>query len=660
MIWLGALALVFTLLILHWSSLHGRLAQDITADDSAYFADGLRRVETLYRGGLAALAQGALQSPPHSPYATLMAFLGFLFLGVHDWVPYLTNALLVFVLLLFVDHAGRELGRATRNILLFVTLTVPFAFVAVHDFRPDFAVALCTAMGVFVGLEAAMSAAGGPAWQRRIFQSGLFFGVAFLIKPPFFPHTAVLSAVPAVFLGLAWLGWTGRPRQGFAELMRIEARYFAGVLLVPLPFFLWDHRHILEYFLINTGRGAEAPLWRMSGGPLAVLGQYTTAGSMGEMLGNYFYAFGFLCLGGLALYGRARNRPQALLMAGVLVAVALSLAIMVYGRYLNPFFGLSYQILLLAGAVRSLGPHPRLGSWGNRAWIGSLLVFSGWNLLSPSGSNYASARLAESSPTARRAVRQLVEVIAANVPAGFPRNMQQRGPVVAFTYWGDVNSATFDWVALRQGHDFSIRDFHRYGDPKRIEEQIADADVVVLSRPHTPGINAALPSTPLQLELINTLEHDGTRRRLAEIGIGQGGLLVLMRENLRTIDRGGRGEGLLPVEGPYPQWKLGLVRWGTFPETDLRVEASVEQQAELVMEARGSQDQILTLLVNGQMIAEHFFKPGEFESIRASFTLRPGTNQITFRYAAAEKTNDDARPRAVLFRRIDLLRSVAK
>src|SRR5258708_21244910 len=64
--WLGTLALLFTLLVLQWSSWHGRLAQEITVDDSVYFTDAFHRLQDFYQGGIVPLPAGLLQSPPHS------------------------------------------------------------------------------------------------------------------------------------------------------------------------------------------------------------------------------------------------------------------------------------------------------------------------------------------------------------------------------------------------------------------------------------------------------------------------------------------------------------------------------------------------------------------------------------------------------------------
>ncbi len=650
---LGVLALIFTLLVLHWSGLHGRLAQEITADDSAYFVDALRRLEAFYHGGVANLARGLLQSPPHSPFSTLMALVGFLFLGVHDWAPYVMNAVLVFGLLLFVDYAGRNLSRTVRNILLFVALSVPLSFSAVHEFRPDFAVGLLTAMGVFFGVETAVTA---PLNRRRIFFAGLFFGAAFLTKPPFFPHTAILSAVPAVFLGLACLGWSGRPRQGFSQLVIMEACYFAGVLLPPLPHYAWSFRIILNYFLVNTGQGTDAPLWRMEGKSLDVLAHYTVDSAIGSMLGSYFWAFLILCVLGLVLYIRARNRAQALLLVGLLWAVSISLVILVYGRYANPFFGLSYQILLLFGAIRSLGPHPPLGRRGNQLLVAALVAFSVWKVAVQGGSHYARPLLGEPERGARRDLHKIVDVITQAASADFSRKYQRGELIVAFTFWGEVNSSSFDWVALKRGYDFVMSDYHRFGDPEEILRPLADADFVVLCRPGTLGIDGRLPSSPLQGRLIDEFQKKGWGRVIADIPSDGGGYLVLMRENLRTIAFGGAIDGLSAIEGPFPKWNIPPVRWGMYPETTVRVEAPSVQPVEIALQARAAIGQRITILLNDDVIGEYVFASDDFVPIRASGILRPGQNRFIFRYGFSDGSKEDARPRAVLFRAIDLHR----
>ncbi len=418
---LGVLSLIFTLFVLRWSASHGRLAQEITADDSAYFTDGLRRLNALFHGGIVEFTRYALRSPPHSPYSSLMAFLGFLILGVRDWVPYFTNVILVFLLLLLVDHLARKLDEGRRNALLLVTLAVPFSFTAVHDFRPDFAVALFTAIGVVCGLEWAVSQPPDSTSLQRAFIGGLPFGIAFVVKPSFFPHTAVLSMVPVMFKVMSWSLARSEQQQPITRLIPAGLSYLAGVLLLPLPFYVWNYLSILGYFLSNTGQGADAALWRLQGGAWSVFAIYTysTGSGIAGMLGNFIFVFALLSVIGLAVFLANRNRREALVQAGVLTAIATSLAIMVYGRYSNSFFGLTFQILLLFGAIRGLGPHPPLGRWGNNLLFGGLLAFSLWNALVPTASSYARPLMGMPASGARHALHRIVDVIVENTSADF-------------------------------------------------------------------------------------------------------------------------------------------------------------------------------------------------------------------------------------------------
>jgi hypothetical protein len=451
------------------------------------------------------------------------------------------------------------------------------------------------------------------------------------------------------------LGAMGQPRSKFPAILAAEGCYFAGVVLPPLPFYVWDRHHILGYFLSNTGQGAEAPLWRMKGGPLDVLAQYTVDGPIGEMLGNYLYALGALCLFGAALFMLGRNRPQALTLIGVLLAVSISLIIMVYGRYANSFFGLSYQILLLFGAVRSLGPHRQLGRLGNRLLFGGLAVLGLWNIAAPAGNTWARPFVAETQ-VGNRSAQHLVDVVTRHTPRDITNNPLRRGPVVAFTFIGSVNSSTFEWLSLKRGYDFPIRDYHRFSDPRLIRQMTADDDFLVLGSPGTLGLDPAVPANSLQGELIAAIDRDGTRRRISDAADEQRGYLVFMRENLRTVDTQIPSEGLGPVEGPYPKLGLGLVRWGLFPETTLGIDSAAEQPAEIVVGARAAKGQRMAVLANGIVVAEYVFSTGEFEKLRVSFTLQPGRNRLTFRYASTEKSAGDPRPLAVLFRQIDLTR----
>src|SRR5262249_22487502 len=160
----------------------------------------------------------------------------------------------------------------------------------------------------------------------------------------------------------------------------------------------------------------------------------------------------------------------------------------------------------------------------------------------------------------------------------------------------------FDWLALKRGFNYQIRDFHRYGKADDIVHECTDADFVVVARPDTEGLIHALPSTSQQAEILATLRSSRPHVLLGELEGAGGGYLVWRKENLRTIDTRGASTGLLPMEGPYP--RIGLVRWGLFPFSSLQIEAAAPQPAELLLEARSTQGQTLTILLNNERVTE--------------------------------------------------------
>ncbi|HEY2944983.1 MAG TPA: hypothetical protein VGN09_21295, partial [Vicinamibacteria bacterium] len=98
----------FTLIIVQWSLRHGRLILPPTYDDVGYLADGLSRLEVLYRDRLPGLLAEHFRHPPHSPFSSYLALAGFALFGAHDWAPYASNVIIVLALLAFVDYLLRE------------------------------------------------------------------------------------------------------------------------------------------------------------------------------------------------------------------------------------------------------------------------------------------------------------------------------------------------------------------------------------------------------------------------------------------------------------------------------------------------------------------------------------------------------------------------
>ena len=132
------------------------------------------------------------------------------------------------------------------------------------------------------------------------------------------------------------------------------------------------------------------------------------------------------------------------------------------------------------------------------------------------------------------------------------------------------------------------------------------------------------------------LQAEGDPRRLGEILVEEGHIQpheVLNALNVQTETRG-----------------------SALAETTIRVESPGSQRAEIVLQARAAIGQRMTILLNDVAIGEHEFTTAEFAEVRASGALQPGQNRLTFRYSMNTASKDDARPRGVLFRAMDLYR----
>jgi 4-amino-4-deoxy-L-arabinose transferase-like glycosyltransferase len=184
--------------VIQWSLRFGRLGMDPVFDDVGYLIDGLQRLNVLDSAGFHAFCRTFVQSPPHSPWSTLLALIAFALIGVHDWAPYFLNALLVFFLLCLVWDIVDQEDTLARVAITSVVLLLQLPFQAILEFRPDFAVALFTAGFSVLLLKMGVYEMEKAVELRGYFFAGLLAGLAYLTKPSFFPHTTFRELPPVV------------------------------------------------------------------------------------------------------------------------------------------------------------------------------------------------------------------------------------------------------------------------------------------------------------------------------------------------------------------------------------------------------------------------------------------------------------------------------
>ena len=118
--------------------------------------------------------------------------------------------------------------------------------------------------------------------------------------------------------------------------------------------------------------------------------------------------------------------------------------------------------------------------------------------------------------------------------------------------------------------------------------------------------------------------------------------------------------GLEPVEGPYPQWGLPALRWGTGERTALQVHVPEGCTAMMVVRVRtNAPDQSVTIFADGvERGCIELSTPGLFAVQRIELGIGPGEHAIELRYAQSHV--EQGRSLAVMYTMLRVLTQPAR
>ena len=475
--WWVATAIGFTALFVELALRFGHLQSDLQGDDMMSLLDGLDRLEEFRRGGLAEMISGYLQHPPHTPWSSFLAATCFALFGPEQWAPFLGNALLILVLIGFVDYLASGQDPWPRRFCLAMACTVPFAAQGVMQFRPDFAAGLFTAIGVTILL---LDDFAEPSRAARAV-AGLACGLALFAKPSASPFTVVVAIGT---LGLAELcGLLARGALPSKGRVAADWGWFLGPMLaVAAPYYAVGWREVLEIVLINTV-SAQAEDWKMSGGVPFHWAYYLTGVGGRMMLRYHLYLFAGIGLASAGLAARSRNRVAILRHAAFAVVLAVTWGIPTRLGSFNPFFTQTFDVLLLFGAVLGVGEvAPRVAwraapiQWSVRvAAAGGILLAIVGLASRPSGVTPDPARI--------RLQRQIYRDVLHHV-----RPAAGAEPVRVFlTCNGDIEPETLTWLARREGWSASFRAPEMSTDLEAFRREMDGATFVLAVTTHGQG-----------------------------------------------------------------------------------------------------------------------------------------------------------------------------
>jgi hypothetical protein len=654
--------ILFTAFALQWSFQNGRLTRDPSFDDVVYFVDGLERVRVLYDHGFEGLVRDLWKDPPHSPWSTGLAFLSFLLLGAHDWVPYLANGIIVVLFLALSLLVADARDPLLKVLIICFVCSFPWALRAVQDFRPDFAVALFTSGGILFAIpRLRLASVQTRETKRWLLASGLCFAMAFVTKPSFVLHTLLLYTYSLGIVVTCNFRWRDKSPLGhrLAQSLKPLPMLLVPVVCVALPYYALAWQEIGDYIWRHS-RGESAHLWRLPTGYLGTIAYYFIGPPAQEMMKAHLIIVACLIMLGFA--SAVAREEYYKCWYGLLVLGASALSLLTFGisRIGNPFFGLTSQVLESLLAIHFVG-----SNWNvPEKWlrlplrvIAVIAILAGIIGMLP---NPAADRPQQTPVNAveRSVNREVVETVHAYAQRNDLRGTE--GLRVLVTFAGDINDVAMKWIALKRGlrYQFSGNFFSESIEPY-INASESAAFLVSADRDAT-GVAPWIPSNKIADQILKWIraQADWSLLQTIEAYDGLNYFVFVNPKNVRafrnSVSLGPETHGFLAIEGPYPDG-LGVVRWGIAPESTTLFNLPGGEKRVLVLSARSIPGQTLTILLNDSEQLRHTFKTGEFEEITVPLFLAKGENRLTLRYTMHLPVTADKIKRAVLFREISLL-----
>lgn len=353
--WLVVLASVivaaFTIFALAQSAESGRLSTAPAYDDAVYFRDAAIILREVRAGGLGGACEfiGEWAKDPsktsllHSPYSALMATAAFGAFGPAPIAAYASNGVVV---AFFVGGLGWILRRLPPGVWLLsigIFLSLPFASMAVAEFRPDLLWGIFTGFGVVFTI-----------CEPRVFRlvgasavAGVLLAAALLVKPTTFAMTLVVfgSAVAGRWIVDALPG-DGRiwPR------VPAVAGYLLAAILPVLPYAAWHWRKTWHYFYMNSF-GVNRDVWLHPGDLAYQLGYYAIGPGAVSNLGYTGFVWAAMTLACVAMV-IAKASFRSLVRGGVVFGIiALAYIFNTLGNAKTPFLGAAIYGIAFFGSA---------------------------------------------------------------------------------------------------------------------------------------------------------------------------------------------------------------------------------------------------------------------------------------------------------------------
>ena len=492
-------------------------------DDVVYLVDGQKRLTILDRDGLGRFIFNMWHNPPHSPWSTTLALLGFLIFGLNAWAPYVMNFMLILAFLLIGNSFISDQNSRNRLFILSTILVLPLTLRAVHDFRPDIALGLGTAFFCLSALRVSIFPTKDENRITPCVLLGVLGGVTLLIKPSFLLHSVALFCLS---IGLAeLLSLVTRASNQPLRARAMEWLYFVlSLLAVCGPYYVRSLRTIVGYITQSTGSGRYASIWKAPGGWRGAL-ERTLREDTGWMVGPSIYLFDVVIVIGIIWFITQKDwRGLAFIFAGLICAAA-SIAVVVYSQIASPFFGLTWQIIVALLAIYCAGRLSASFRFAPAAFFVSVI----WMLFLNGPGNIGWSRV-EDMLNGKSMNQAVIDRIKAAVPQ--PIGSKKPALIVYVGFIGAVNSGSQEWIGRAERLMLIFPGLDFVGG---LDEQYAaarKADVVELAAPESRWLNRGMPTSELQQSLLEKMRETLDFVELAPVAGKEGRVYIFVRKAL--------------------------------------------------------------------------------------------------------------------------------
>ena len=491
-------SVLFTSLIVQYSLKYGRLLYPPTYEDSRYVTDGLSRLFELYDHGALAAAKSYVANPPVSPFSSYLAMAGFAVFGTYDWAPYACNCILIVILLLYLVHRVGGSRRWPKTVVAVFAFLTPLTALAVHEYRPDLACGLATAVGMIELTGTALTAIS----RKRSIVIGCWFGLALFAKPSVFPGTLVfLAAALVLSAARAWI--EGDLRHSFTLAARRGAAIVAVAAAVSGLYFVVGLKYQAMYLYQNALTETRHQ-WALQGSLMDHLRYYLDGPGGKQVFGSFVPLYVFLLVSAVLWAVLCRDRKGRIeigcalgaLFAGYIVPTILP-AKALFGDAAFAWMVVIYSCLWL-GAMLSV-PGPWRGIRLVAAGVAGITVlFAGVRFQLPSkwgdyGSPY--------TQKANQAMSEITRFVVQRASAGKTK--------VFLTTIGFHTDLALTYLVLKEHFDPRKLTISQIPFATKLDayaKEIDKADVVVATETGADFLAYALPCNKMQDEVLNTLK----------------------------------------------------------------------------------------------------------------------------------------------------------